>query len=164
MILTNLHLSLLYLHTNPTPPVELVTTTYEAEDATRSGVSIKDTTLGYSGTGFVDYDSNVGSYIEFSSVNGGAGGACSLSFRYTNGGSTGGRPCDVSINGNSVGTVAFSAIAGEWSTWQVSEALETTCPMGPFPLRLTATTTTGGPNIDYLEVATTPIDPARKYY
>ena len=122
------------------------------QDATLSGVNFKTSKPGFTGTGYGDYNSNPGSYIEFPTVDGGAGGTCSLSFRYANGDSTGSdRPCEVTINGVSVGTVAFSALTDDWYTWQVSEVIETECPAGPFTLRVTANIQ--GPNVDHLTVA-----------
>ena len=94
-----------------------------------------------------------GSYIEFDQVDGGSGGACSISFRYANGDSAGNdRPCEVAINGVIVGPMAFTALTGDWYTWRVSEVLETECPAGLFTLRLTAIGS--GPNVDHLTVAT----------
>lgn len=51
-----------------------------------------------------------------------------------------------------MGTIAFTAITDDWSTWQVSEVLAAECPAGLFSLRLTAIGI--GPNVDHLTVAT----------
>ena len=90
-----------------------------------------------------------GTYVEFGDVDGGPGGACSISFRYANGDSAGNdRPCEVAINGVIVGTIAFTALTDDWYTWNLSEVLETECPAGLFTLRLTAIGS--GPNVDHL--------------
>jgi hypothetical protein len=112
---------------------------------------------GFSGTGFVNYDNVAGSYVQWT-VNAAAAGPATLRFRHANG-TTANRPMDITVNG----TVAVDELAfpptGAWTSWQT---VTTTVDLnaGANTIRATATTATGGPNADYLEVdAATPPPP-----
>ena len=103
---------------------------------------------GYSGSGYVDMG-GINSYVEWPSVDAGSGGACVLSFRYANGGSTS-RPCEVKVNGIAVGTLQFP-VTSPWSNYQYSSTIETQCGAGSNRIRITASTDAGGPNLDKLD-------------
>lgn len=84
---------------------------------------------------------------------------CMLSFRYSNGASTrSSRPCSVSINGIVIGALSFPSTI-TWTNWryQYIELKRCNILMSELitTIRLTATTTEGGPNLDSMEWATT---------
>lgn len=65
----------------PTPsPTRLAGDFYEAEDATLSGTNIRTGNPGFYGTGYADMGGS-GTYVEFTNVDAGDGGTCTLSFR-----------------------------------------------------------------------------------
>lgn len=90
-------------------------TTYPAENATRAGGAILETTnSGFLGTGYVNFPANGGT-LTFSNVSGNSGGAHNLSIRYANGGTTG-RTGNIVVNGVS-STITFPPTGG-WTVWQ----------------------------------------------
>ena len=136
----------------PTPsPTPATITRYEAEKALLGGGAKVDTIhAGFTGTGFVDYADNVAnSYVEFSVSQ---TGARTLIFRYANG-STVNRPCKVTVNGTVVGTLNF-APTGAWTTWSTCTLSNVNlgAATGNRAVRVTSTTTAGGPNLDNLVV------------
>jgi endo-1,4-beta-D-glucanase Y len=125
------------------------TTDYQAEDATISQGTVATNHTGYTGTGFVDYTNVSGSYVQFS-VTAGATGPASLTFRHANG-STANRPMDIAVNGTVVAAgVAFNP-TGSWDTW-ADVTVNATLTAGGNTVRATATTASGGPNLDRLRV------------
>ncbi|MGH3646427.1 MAG: carbohydrate-binding protein [Micromonosporaceae bacterium] len=123
-------------------------TRYEAESAVCQG-SVDSDHAGFSGTGFCNTTNAVGSYVEWT-VNVPEAGAYTLRFRHANG-STANRPMDLVANGAAAGSVDFPG-TGAWSTWQIVTA-PVELSAGANTIRLTATTSAGAPNLDYLEVA-----------
>jgi hypothetical protein len=122
--------------------------TYQAENATQGGGNIVEaTSLGFIGTGYVNYkDGAAGGFTEFQ-VN--QNGTQTLVFRYANGGAAN-RPCNVTVNGTSVGTVAF-APTGSFTTYKtVTLPVNLGTASGFRALRITSTTAAGGPNFDQL--------------
>src|SRR6266536_6001922 len=141
---------------NASDPATLSVTTpalanrYEAENATISQGVVESNHLGFSGTGFVNYDNVVGSYVQWT-VNAASAGTAKLTFRYANGTTTN-RPMDISVNGALVsGGLAFNGTTN-WDTWAT---VSITVPLnaGANTIRATATTVNGGPNLDYLETS-----------
>ncbi|HCU51433.1 MAG TPA: hypothetical protein DGG94_16810, partial [Micromonosporaceae bacterium] len=116
---------------------------YQAEDATISQGVIESNHAGFTGTGFVNYDNVVGSYVQFA-VTAPAAGNATLTFRYANGTTTN-RP--VSVNG----TVLDFPATGAWTTWQ-TRSVTVALAAGANSVRATATTAGGGPNLDSLTV------------
>jgi hypothetical protein len=124
-------------------------TAYQAENATLSQAVVATNHLNYTGTGFVDYTNVASSYVEFSVTQASAGSA-TLVFRYANG-STANRPMDIRVNGTVVSAgLAFNP-TGNWDTWQ-TVSVTTTLTAGTNAIRATATTASGGPNLDSLTV------------
>lgn len=119
-------------------------TRYEAEDANISQGVVESNHAGFSGTGFVNGDNVVGSYVEWS-VNAASAGTATLRIRYANGTTTN-RP--MSVNG----TVVDFPGTGAWTTWQ-TRTLTMNLQAGTNLIRATSTTVNGGPNLDYLEVS-----------
>lgn len=122
---------------------------YQAESATISQGVVESNHAGFTGTGFVNMDNVVGSYVEFA-VTASAAGTASIVFRFANGTTTS-RPMTVAINGTTVGTPAFGG-TGAWTTWATTTV---TAPVnaGTNVIRVTATTANGGPNLDCLDFA-----------
>jgi len=130
-------------------------TDYEAENATISQGAVESNHAGYSGTGFVNFDNVVGSYVEYS-VNAAQAGTHTLTFRYANG-TADNRPVKLTVDGGDKGTVDFPA-TGAWTTWKTATAT-VQLTAGVNKVRTTATTANGGPNADKLtDTFTAPVD------
>jgi hypothetical protein len=105
---------------------------------------------GYTGTGFVDYGVN-GSWLEWNNISSTNGGSATLTFTYANASSTpANRPCEITVNGVSAGTVTFVPTAS-WTTW-TPVSINVTLKAGNNTIRVTANTSTGGPNLDKMDV------------
>src|SRR4051812_44368153 len=89
------------------------TTDYQAENATISQGVVEANHAGYTGTGFVNVDNVVGSYVEFT-VNAATAGPASLAFRFANGTTTD-RPMDVAVNGAVVAAARSFPGTGAWT-------------------------------------------------
>jgi hypothetical protein len=123
---------------------------YEAENATLSGGNITEATnLGFTGTGYVNYTDNAAGGVTTFAVN--QSGPQTLIFRYANGGAVN-RPCNVTVNGTLVGTVAF-APTGSFTTYKTA-TLSVTLPVSSAfkNVVVTSTTAAGGPNLDFMAV------------
>jgi unsaturated rhamnogalacturonyl hydrolase len=130
-------------------PAAAASTLYEAENALIFEGAVNSDHTGFTGTGFVNYDNVVGSYVEFT-VNAAQAGAATLVFRYANG-TTANRPMDIAVNGTVVSAGLAFPGTGSWDTWQTS-SISTTLNAGTNTVRATATVSTGGPNVDSLTV------------
>src|SRR6266545_2708282 len=105
--------------------------------------------LNFSGTGFVNYDNLTGSYVQWT-VSAASAGTAKLSVRHANG-STANRPMDITVNGTVVAAgVAFNP-TGSWDTW-ATVTVNAAVNAGTNAVRATATTASGGPNVDFLDV------------
>ena len=124
---------------------------YEAENATITRGAVESNHAGYSGTGFVNYDNVAGSAVQWS-VTVPAAGNAGLTIRYANGTTTN-RPMDVAVNGAVVASGLAFPGTGAWATWQ-NRAFTAPLVAGANTIRATATTSGGGPNVDYLDVLT----------
>lgn len=90
------------------------TNVYPAESAAiGGGVTIDSNHAGFMGTGFANFPANGGT-ADFQSVNGGAGGAATLTFRYALGASAN-RTGSLVVNG-ATQAITF-ATTGAWATW-----------------------------------------------
>src|SRR6266511_3444806 len=123
---------------------------FEAENARISQGIVESNHAGFSGTGFVNYDNVTGSFVEWT-VDAAQAGAATLGIRFANG-STASRPMDIAINGAVVAAGLSFPVTGAWTTWQ-TRTLTATLAAGVNTIRATATTASGGPNVDYLEVS-----------
>ncbi|HUQ56898.1 PQQ-dependent sugar dehydrogenase [Lentzea sp.] len=132
-------------------PAQAAAADREAEQAAISQGVVESNHAGFSGTGFVNYDNVVGSYVEYT-VNADSGGEHELAFRYANG-TTADRPLSVTVDGADAQTVRFPG-TGAWTTWQ-TRTLKTTLHAGANRIRAAATTANGGPNADKLTVTLT---------
>jgi alpha-galactosidase len=123
---------------------------HEAENATISQGTVESQHTGFSGSGYVNYTNVAGSYVQWA-VNAASAGTVTLRFRYANG-TTVNRPMNISVNGGTPVVVNFPG-TGAWTTWQTATA-SAMLNAGSNTIRATANTADGGPNADYLEVAT----------
>jgi hypothetical protein len=123
---------------------------YQAENATLGGGNITEATnVGFIGTGYVNFADNVAG--GFTSIQVNQNGTKTLIFRYANGGAVN-RPCNVTVNGVSAGTVAF-APTGAFTTYRTVTLPVNLGTGGGFrEVRVTSTTAAGGPNFDQLFV------------
>lgn len=131
-------------------------TRYEAENATISQGVVEANHLGFSGTGFVNGDNVVGSYVQWT-VNAPATGAATLTVGYANGTTTD-RPMDITVNGTVVASSLSFPSTGNWDTWQ-ARSVTANLNAGANTVRATAKTANGGPNADYLDVTFTGSSP-----
>ncbi|HYF66975.1 MAG TPA: chitobiase/beta-hexosaminidase C-terminal domain-containing protein [Ohtaekwangia sp.] len=124
------------------------TTTLEAENATLSGVSVKASGTGFTGTGFADYDGNSGTYIHWA-VNVPAAGQYRLDFRYGNG-SNKSRPLAIAVNGTTTeGSKPFPSTVS-WDNWSI---VSSTVQLNAGANTIRATSIgSGGANFDHLVV------------
>jgi exo-1,4-beta-D-glucosaminidase len=122
---------------------------YQAEGATISQGVVESNHTGFTGTGFVNYDNVVGSSVEWT-VNAAAAGPADVVIRFANG-TTVNRPMDVAVNGTVVsGGLGFPSTTN-WDTWQ-TVTVHVTLSAGANKIKTTATTATGGPNVDKITV------------
>ncbi len=130
-------------------PAQAASTRYEAESASIFHGTVATNHTGYTGSGFVDYTNETGSYVEFT-VTAAQAGTATLTFRYANGTGTD-RPADIAVNGTTVHAGQSFPGTGSWDTWQ-SESTSATLAAGTNTVRVTASTANGGPNLDSLTV------------
>ncbi|MGN9779328.1 carbohydrate-binding protein [Micromonospora sp. H33] len=116
---------------------------YQAEDALISQGVVESNHEGYTGTGFVNTDNVAGCYVEFTVT----GPATSCAIRYANG-STTNRPMTMSTSGASVNFPP----TGAWSTWS-TVTVPVSLGSGTHKIRLTASTSNGGPNLDKITLS-----------
>lgn len=125
---------------------------YQAEQATIYKGVQESTNEGFTGSGYVNYDNEVGGYIEWS-ISAPKYGAYALKFRYANG-TTVNRHMEIRVNGNIVnGNLDFSPTGG-WTSWNET-TIAVNLNSGNNILRATAVASDGGPNVDYVEVSPT---------
>jgi glucose/arabinose dehydrogenase len=137
-----------------TPPATAAATDYQAEAATISQGVVESNHAGYTGTGFVNYDNLVGSYVEWTVT--APAGPADVTLRYANG-TAAQRPLDFTVNGvaGAVG-IAFPG-TGDWAVW-ATKTVRLTLAAGTNKIRARATTADGGPNADKLTVNPTSDD------
>ena len=132
---------------SPTPS----RTRYEAEVASIGNGTPAHDHPGYSGTGFVDFASAVGSFVQWR-VTVPVAGPVTLVIGYSNG-SLDSRSCDVTVNGAMAQRGLTFPSTRDWGRWS-TRTLTVVLPAGASEIRVTATTPAGGPDIDYLDVQT----------
>src|SRR6266540_3509899 len=96
----------------PAAPAVAATARYEAETATISQGVVEANHLGFSGTGFVNYDNVVGSYVQWT-VTASAPGTATLVVGFSNGTTTD-RPMDITVNGALVADDLSFAPTANW--------------------------------------------------
>jgi endo-1,4-beta-D-glucanase Y len=136
-----------WLELEPVPPA----TEYQAENATISQGVVESNHLGFTGTGFVNYDNVAGSYVEWT-VSAASAGSMGLTIRYSNGTTTN-RPMDITVNGVLVADELSFTSTTNWDTW-ANRTITANLNAGGNTVRATATTANGGPNVDRLTLGT----------
>ena len=122
---------------------------YQAEDATIYQGIQESINAGYTGSGYVNYNNETGSYVEWD-VTVPSEGTYTLNIMYSNG-TTVNRPMEFKINGISVfASIDFNP-TGAWTTW-TSTTFKVNLNKGKNTVRATAVTANGGPNVDYIEI------------
>lgn len=123
---------------------------YQAEDAHISQGVVESNHTGFTGSGFVNYSNVRGGYVEWT-VNAATAANATLAIRYANGTTTN-RPMDITVNGTVVSAgQAFNPTAN-WDTW-VTSSLTIPLKSGANTIRATATTASGGPNVDKIKIS-----------
>jgi exo-1,4-beta-D-glucosaminidase len=123
---------------------------FEAESATLSQAVVATNHTGFTGTGFVDYNTAAGAFIEWT-VNVDQAGTVGLGIRYANGKAPN-RPLTVSVNGGPAVTVNCAG-TGSWDTWALA-TLTAQLKAGANTIRATTADASGGPNVDSLTITT----------
>ncbi|MGI5520131.1 PQQ-dependent sugar dehydrogenase [Micromonospora sp. CA-259024] len=121
---------------------------YEAETARIVQGVVESNHANFSGTGFVNTDPVVGSYVEWT-VNSATAGTATVGIRFANG-LAAGRPADVAVNGSVVAPALVFESTGAWATW-ATKNVTATVNAGSNTIRVTGTTSGGGPNLDYVD-------------
>jgi len=136
-----------------TPDTNSYNEIFEAENALIGNGIFENIHTGYSGSGYVNYDNAVGSYVEWN-VNVPVTGWYNAVFKYANG-TTANRPMSITVNGDVVqGSMDFYPTA-DWTTWSES-SIVLKLNQGQNIIRATGITSNGGPNVDYLKIYRTP--------
>ena len=128
---------------------ELTTNGLEAENATLSGPTVETLNSGFTGTGYADFGTAPGQFIQWA-ISAPQAGVYNLIIRYANG-SGGNRPLQLNVNGAlDQSAMAFNA-TGTWTNWTtVTEPIVLTA--GANSVRLTMNGAEG-PNIDNIALA-----------
>jgi hypothetical protein len=127
------------------------TARYEAETspAVCTGTTDSDHS-GFSGSGFCNGTNSTSGFAQFT-VNASAAGSATLGVRFANG-TTSNRAANLIVNGTTVQSVPFEG-SGAWNTW-LTTTLTVNVNSGSNTIRFSPTSSTGLPNIDYLDVTT----------
>ncbi|MCB0642079.1 MAG: carbohydrate-binding protein, partial [Phaeodactylibacter sp.] len=128
---------------------------YQAEDGSWSNAAVETEHSGYTGTGYVNTDNNAGEWVQVQ-ANVASAGTYEVSIVYANGSSD--RPVDVSVNGTFASNVSLPGTGG-WTSW-ASADFTLTLGAGNNDIRLTATGSSGAPNIDRVDVCQGSAPPA----
>ncbi|OPZ91749.1 MAG: putative esterase YxiM precursor [Firmicutes bacterium ADurb.Bin419] len=135
-----------------TPVVTSNSGIYQAEQSTIANGILETINTGYTGSGYVNYNNEVGSYVEWN-INAPTSGSYKLVFRYSNG-TTVNRPMSIIVNGSTVKSSMDFLSTTDWTTW--SEVyIVANLNQGQNIIRATGITANGGPNVDYLKISQT---------
>jgi pectate lyase len=132
---------------------------YEAEDDTNTLVSAEYSNehcspppAFCSGTGFINFTADSGASITWNYVNVTSSGTYPIVFRYALGDLS--RSVEIRVNGNVVEPNLIFSNTGDWKIWQ-TKTINVSLNSGDNTIQVT-TTGQDGPNIDYLQVQTSP--------
>ena len=124
---------------------------YEAEAASTIYLgSIETKFFPYVGDGYVEMSAE-GSHVEWNAITVPADGEYTLIVKYSNA-SGAERPCEVLVNGKSVGTMRFHSQFEDWHYYW-NARLPISLKEGRNSIRLAASTADGGPNIDNIAMS-----------
>jgi arabinogalactan endo-1,4-beta-galactosidase len=125
-------------------------TLYEGENTKQTNAFDETKHLGFSGAGYVNFDNQVGSSVEFDVVVGSASEKI-MTITYANG-AMDERPVSISVNGKVI-VESFGFTPTEtWETWATHDT-KVTLAAGINTIVMTSTTENGGPNIDKIELS-----------
>ena len=115
---------------------------------------VKETTnAGYAGEAYVNYDNTIGSYVEWT-VYAAEEGNYQVDFRFANGNNDN-RQCKIITNGDKThGQYVDFEGTGGWDSWSDTSAV-VHLNKGENTIKAYATTSFGGPNMDYIELTQT---------
>lgn len=126
---------------------------YEAEHFSQNnGCRESREHAGYTGSGFMDFG-GMGTWIEWNQIHAKKEGEHEVAFRYANGNSVN-RSAHVFVNGKQAADLSFSS-TGSWKNWS-SEKVTLTFKQGTNTVRVFASTGSGGPNMDHMEIVEEP--------
>ncbi|MDP4182080.1 MAG: PA14 domain-containing protein [Bacillota bacterium] len=122
---------------------------YQSENAIISRSVTESTNTGYSGIGYVNFNNETGSYVEWV-VNTAKSGLYTLNFWYSNGTKIN-RPLEIKVNNDIVTNSLDFNSTDKWTYWK-NGYCKVNLKAGKNIIRATAVTENGGPNIDYMEI------------
>ncbi len=122
---------------------------YQAEQAALSGSFVENINAGYSGVGYVNYENEPNGYIEWK-IETSKSGTYTLNFRYSNA-TKANRTVEIKLNDNVVKSQMDFKPTGAWTKWQ-DNRITVHLNAGVNTIRVRATSSDGGPNIDYMEL------------
>ena len=126
---------------------------YQAEDADLYKAKTETEHSGFSGNGYVNFNNESGSYIEFTVFMVDTG-TQTVYIRYANG-ATSARPMEVAIDSNPLDGMPAFIPTDAWTNW-VMDSIEVFLVSGANKIRFTSSTSDSGPNIDKIDVTGTP--------
>ena len=129
---------------------------YQAEEAQREEGAVERNNPGYTGTGFVNYNNVAGSYLEWT-IEVPEDNQYALGVRYANGAGQD-RKMRIDVDGVIEDTLSFGN-TGSFQTWATNYT-ELSLAAGTHTVRATAVISSGGPNVDLLEVVPGGVAPA----
>ncbi|WP_010249822.1 carbohydrate-binding protein [Acetivibrio cellulolyticus] len=132
-----------------TPTPSLSGVIYQAESASYGKCYSETSNLGYTGESYLNFYNEAGGYIEWK-VNAINSGSNTFVLRYSNG-TNATRGVDIIVNGNTVNYSASFPETDSWTTWS-EKSFTANLNAGNNIIRISAVTSDGGPNIDYLRI------------
>ncbi len=135
-------------------------TRYYAADAELYKAFPETTNAGFEGTSYINYENTVGSYIEWT-IEAPEDGDYDIGIRYANG-TAANRELKLIINGDKThGQYLDFNSTGSWTSWDENETI-VSLKKGKNTIKAYATTSDGGPNIDYIVAAPSDIQAISK--
>lgn len=123
---------------------------YDEATALLSSAQIDSNHAGYRGSGFINFDNNSTSSVEWN-VNRSSAAETTLTVRYANGATTS-RPMSVVVNGGSPVSIDFPPTGG-WASWESVSLGLGDLPSGESTVALISANPQGGPNVDQIELS-----------
>ena len=125
---------------------------YEGENSTSksSDCTVGTANFPYVGSGYLDMGGN-GSYTEWNNIYSETAGNRTLLIKYANGSGVN-RPCELKVNGITVKKVLFTSRFADWNYYWIAR-VTVNLNAGNNTIRVTANTSTGGPNIDNIAIS-----------
>ncbi|MBN2601727.1 MAG: T9SS type A sorting domain-containing protein [Candidatus Marinimicrobia bacterium] len=125
---------------------------YQAEEAVFHNAKIETEHTGFSGDGYVNFDNEIGSSIEFTVFMADADSQ-TVYIQFANG-ATSARPMDVMVNSVSIDQMPTFQATGAWTNW-VLDSIRVYLISGMNTITFTSSSSDGGPNIDRIDVTGT---------